>query len=126
MHDCTAEDDTPETLEKEAGMPDTAPSAIKFKTFIKDVTRMKPAMIDAEMVRSIMMGVADIINKTEWRSPVRQRFQFVPRYGRLVVYAVLEGIIDRRTLASGWSLKPFSERSLMTLTNLTTWWRRCC
>lgn len=38
------EEDILEALKREAGMLDAVPSAIEFKTTIKDITRMKPAM----------------------------------------------------------------------------------
>ena len=73
-------------------MVDTAPSAIEFKDAIKDVTRMQPALNVEERIHEDKMGVADVINKNGWRRAVRQRFHFVPCYGRLMVEAVIDGI----------------------------------
>lgn len=42
-----------EALKGEAGMLDTAPSAIEFKMAIKDMTRMKPTMSVAERVHHV-------------------------------------------------------------------------
>ena len=45
-----------------------------------------------ERIYEVKMGVADLVNKNRWRHAVRQRFHYMPRYGRLVVDALLEGI----------------------------------
>lgn len=81
-----------EALRGEAGLLDAAPSAIEFKTAITDIAHMKLVVGVAEKIHDVKMSVADPINKYEWRSAVRQRLNFVPRYGRHAVEAVLEGI----------------------------------
>ena len=61
--DDITEEDILEALRKEAGMLDTAPSALEFKTAIKNVARMQSALSVEERMHEVKMGVADIINR---------------------------------------------------------------
>lgn len=80
-----------ERLKTEAGMLDTSPSDIEFKDAIKENVRMKRAMIVAERTHEFNMSVSNLTKKNRWRPAVLKRFNRVPRYGRLVVEAALEG-----------------------------------
>lgn len=53
---------------------------------------MQPALSVEERIHEVKLGVADVLNKNGWRPPVRQRFTFMPLYGRLMVEAVFDGI----------------------------------
>lgn len=52
---------------------------------------MKPALSVLERIHEVKMSVVDLINKSGWRSVVRQRFNFVPRYGHLVEELMFDG-----------------------------------
>ena len=90
--DEVTERDILEALRGAAGMLDAAPSALEFKNAIRDVARMKPVLSLGERIHEVRMGVADLVSKNGWRQAVRQGFHYMPRYGRLVVDALLEGI----------------------------------
>lgn len=86
------EEDILEVLRVEAGTLDTAPLALGFKIAIKYIAHMKRLLSVVERFSEVTLGVADLMAKKRCTPAGLRRFDFVPRYGCLVVEAALEGI----------------------------------
>lgn len=93
-------------------MLDKAPSAIKFKTTIKDITWMKPTVTVAEKIHDVKISVCYKKNKNGRRPAGRWCFDLC-RGMNVFRKNLCWRFFRQRMFASRLPLKPVSERSPM-------------